>query len=91
MRKMQFAVIGLGRFGSSLAKQLMKLGYEVLAVTGGSGSMQNLPLHRIGTTSPFHFGEMLKFEKCSFLNNHISIKKSTSMKCKERCFSLIYF
>jgi trk system potassium uptake protein TrkA len=30
--KYQFAVIGLGRFGSSLSKELMKLGYEVLGI-----------------------------------------------------------
>ncbi|MCL6560479.1 MAG: NAD-binding protein, partial [Firmicutes bacterium] len=28
----QFAVIGLGRFGSSVALTLSKMGYEVLAV-----------------------------------------------------------
>ncbi len=32
MKKMQYAVIGLGRFGSSLAKELMSLGYEVLGI-----------------------------------------------------------
>ena len=30
--KQQFAVIGLGRFGSSLAQELMELGYEVLGI-----------------------------------------------------------
>lgn len=32
MKKMQYAVIGLGRFGSSLAKELISLGYEVLGI-----------------------------------------------------------
>lgn len=32
MKKMQYVVIGLGRFGSSLAKELVSLGYEVLGV-----------------------------------------------------------
>jgi trk system potassium uptake protein TrkA len=32
MKPNQFAVIGLGRFGSSLAKELMALGYEVLGI-----------------------------------------------------------
>jgi trk system potassium uptake protein TrkA len=30
--KHQYAVIGLGRFGSSLSKELVKLGYEVLGI-----------------------------------------------------------
>ena len=32
MKKQQFVVIGLGRFGSSLALELMELGYEVLGI-----------------------------------------------------------
>ncbi|MFC7678263.1 potassium channel family protein [Paenibacillus sp. GCM10028914] len=32
MKSKQFAVIGLGRFGSSLALELMDLGYEVLGI-----------------------------------------------------------
>lgn len=32
MRKNQFAVIGLGRFGASLARELYQLGYEVLGI-----------------------------------------------------------
>lgn len=32
MKKNQYAVIGLGRFGSSLAKELKKQGYEVLGI-----------------------------------------------------------
>ncbi|MGG1611459.1 potassium channel family protein [Paenibacillus barengoltzii] len=32
MKKQQFVIIGLGRFGSSLALELMELGYEVLGI-----------------------------------------------------------
>ncbi len=32
MKRSQFAIIGLGRFGSNLAKELMKQGYEVLGI-----------------------------------------------------------
>lgn len=32
MKKKQYAVIGLGRFGTSLARTLWKLGQEVLAI-----------------------------------------------------------
>lgn len=32
MRKKQFAVIGLGRFGASVASSLYRLGYDVLAI-----------------------------------------------------------
>lgn len=32
MKAQQFVVIGLGRFGSSLALELMKMGYEVLGI-----------------------------------------------------------
>lgn len=31
-KKNQYAVIGLGRFGSSVANELMNLGYEVLGI-----------------------------------------------------------
>ncbi|MUG71066.1 MULTISPECIES: potassium channel family protein [Paenibacillus] len=32
MKRSQYAVIGLGRFGSSLAKELIQLGYEVMGI-----------------------------------------------------------
>lgn len=32
MKRGQYAVIGLGRFGSSLAKELIELGYEVMGI-----------------------------------------------------------
>lgn len=41
MRK-QFVVIGLGRFGSSVAKTLMKLGHEVLALDKHEQAVQSI-------------------------------------------------
>ncbi|MCL6611394.1 MAG: TrkA family potassium uptake protein [Peptococcaceae bacterium] len=38
----QFAVIGLGRFGSSLARTLAGMGYEVLAVDADEGKVEDL-------------------------------------------------
>lgn len=38
----QFAVIGLGRFGSSLAKTLAKMGYEVLAIDEDEEKVESL-------------------------------------------------
>jgi trk system potassium uptake protein TrkA len=40
--KRQFAVIGLGRFGSSVAKYLAELGYEVLAVDENAQHVQDI-------------------------------------------------
>ncbi|MFC4102986.1 potassium channel family protein [Paenibacillus xanthanilyticus] len=42
MKKNQFVIIGLGRFGSSLAKELVKLGYEVLGVDKDEEAVQDL-------------------------------------------------
>lgn len=42
MQKKQFAVIGLGRFGSSVAKFLDEMGYEVLAVDDNPERVQQL-------------------------------------------------
>ena len=36
----QFAVIGLGRFGSNMAKALSKMGYEVLAIDKNQHKVQ---------------------------------------------------
>ena len=41
MRK-QFAVIGLGRFGSSVAQTLSELGHDVLAVDTNEGAVQSM-------------------------------------------------
>jgi K+ transport systems, NAD-binding component len=40
--KKQFAIIGLGRFGSSVAKFLSEMGYEVLAIDADPESVQDL-------------------------------------------------
>ncbi|MFZ5596308.1 MAG: potassium channel family protein [Bacillota bacterium] len=38
----QFAIIGLGRFGSSLAKTLVRMGYEVLAIDADENKVEQL-------------------------------------------------
>lgn len=40
MAKKQYAVIGMGRFGSSVAKSLYDMGYEVLAVDSSESRIQ---------------------------------------------------
>ncbi len=40
--KKQFAIIGLGRFGSSVAKYLAEMGYEVLAVDDNAQRVQDV-------------------------------------------------
>lgn len=40
MKNKQFAVIGMGRFGSSVAKTLFQMGYEVLAIDGNEHRIQ---------------------------------------------------
>ncbi|SEP16162.1 TrkA family potassium uptake protein [Paenibacillus sp. OV219] len=42
MKKEQFVVVGLGRFGSSLAKQLITLGYEVLGIDKDDEAVQDM-------------------------------------------------
>jgi len=42
MAKKQYAVIGLGRFGSSVARYLSEMGYEVLAVDDNAERVQNV-------------------------------------------------
>ena len=42
MRKKQFAVIGVGRFGSSVAKTLHNLGFEVLAIDSNEERVQDI-------------------------------------------------
>ncbi|WP_426451754.1 potassium channel family protein [Paenibacillus sp. S-38] len=42
MKRSQYAVIGLGRFGSSVAKELMKLGYEVLGIDKDEESVEEM-------------------------------------------------
>ncbi|CAG7647344.1 potassium channel family protein [Paenibacillus allorhizosphaerae] len=42
MKRGQYAVIGLGRFGSSLAKELVDLGYEVLGIDRDEESVDEM-------------------------------------------------
>jgi len=42
LKNKQFAVIGLGRFGSSVAKTLSSLGYEVLAIDSSEHEVQSI-------------------------------------------------
>ncbi|MCD9023982.1 potassium channel family protein [Cohnella silvisoli] len=42
MKMNQFVIIGLGRFGSSLGRELIKLGYEVLGVDRDEEKVQEL-------------------------------------------------
>ncbi|MFC5652407.1 potassium channel family protein [Paenibacillus solisilvae] len=42
MKSSQFVIIGLGRFGSSLARELTKLGYEVLGVDKDEEAVQEM-------------------------------------------------
>ena len=41
MKKKQFAIVGLGRFGTSVAKTLYQMGYEVLAVDADEARVQD--------------------------------------------------
>ncbi|MFD2672229.1 potassium channel family protein [Marinicrinis sediminis] len=54
MKKKQFAVIGMGRFGSSVAQTLYKLGFEVLAMDANEDRVQdviNLTTHAVQADS----------------------------------------
>ncbi len=42
MKNKQFAVIGMGRFGSSVATSLIKQGYDVLAIDADSENIQKI-------------------------------------------------
>jgi trk system potassium uptake protein TrkA len=42
MKKQQFAVIGMGRFGSSVARTLYGMGYEVLAIDADEQRIQDV-------------------------------------------------
>ncbi|WP_420842505.1 potassium channel family protein [Halalkalibacter alkaliphilus] len=45
MIKKQFAVIGLGRFGSSVCKELYKLGHQVLAIDSKEEKVNDMTRH----------------------------------------------
>lgn len=54
MAKKQFAIIGLGRFGSSIAKFLSEMGYEVLAIDEDAERVQdvaNIVTHAVSADS----------------------------------------
>lgn len=40
MKDRQFAVIGIGRFGSNMVKELVRMGYEVLAIDSNPASVE---------------------------------------------------
>ena len=42
MKNNQFVIVGLGRFGSSLARELTKLGYEVLGIDKDEEAVQEM-------------------------------------------------
>ena len=42
MKRKQFGVIGLGRFGSAMATTLVELGHDVLGIDGDEGRVQQL-------------------------------------------------
>ncbi len=42
MKKNQFVIVGLGRFGSSLAKELIELGHEVLGIDKDEEAVQEM-------------------------------------------------
>ncbi|ANY65180.1 potassium uptake system protein [Paenibacillus sp. BIHB 4019] len=42
MKKNQFVIVGLGRFGSSLGRELIQLGYEVLGIDKDEEAVQEL-------------------------------------------------
>ncbi|SDS21580.1 trk system potassium uptake protein TrkA [Paenibacillaceae bacterium GAS479] len=42
MRKKQFAVVGMGRFGSSVAQSLSEMGFEVLAIDSDEDRIQEI-------------------------------------------------
>lgn len=44
-QKEQFIVLGLGRFGASVARSLNEMGYEVMAVDSDEGLVQNASLY----------------------------------------------
>ena len=42
MRKKQYAVIGIGRFGESLIRELVRMGHEVLAIDTDESRVQDI-------------------------------------------------